>query len=295
MIAVTIIYDIGKTNKKMAVLDHQLNILYQQQITIDEIYDEDNFPSENLAALTDWMFQSLKAIIESREFIVEKINFSAYGATMVHLDNNGKVLTPVYNYLKNIPENIVVEFLAKYSSQLAIDTASPVLGMLNAGMQLYWLKYTKPEIYGTIKYALHLPQYLSYLFTGKFYSDITSIGCHTLLWHFERNDYHDWVYQEGIHEKLAPIQEIDHMELVNIFDQKIRVGLVGIEGQPAGDAECAQRVAHKMDELQVGVGADRVHADQFLGESECLRGDHSRIFREIPVTRRRHAQGPQSG
>jgi len=225
MIAVTIIYDIGKTNKKMAVLDHQLNILYQQQITIDEIYDEDNFPSENLAALTDWMFQSLKAIIESREFIVEKINFSAYGATMVHLDNNGKVLTPVYNYLKNIPENIVVEFLAKYSSQLAVDTASPVLGMLNAGMQLYWLKYTKPEIYGTIKYALHLPQYLSYFFTGKFYSDITSIGCHTLLWYFERNDYHDWVYQEGIHEKLAPIQEIDHMELVNIFDQKIRVGI----------------------------------------------------------------------
>ena len=151
MIAITIIYDIGKTNKKMAVLDHQLNILYQQQITIDEIYDEDNFPSENLAALTDWMFQSLKAIIESREFIVEKINFSAYGATMVHLDNNGKVLTPVYNYLKNIPENIVVEFLAKYSSQLAVDTASPVLGMLNAGMQLYWLKYTKPEIYGTIR------------------------------------------------------------------------------------------------------------------------------------------------
>ncbi|MEI9908231.1 MAG: hypothetical protein WDO71_00270 [Bacteroidota bacterium] len=37
-----------------------------------------------------------------------------------------------------------------------------------------------------IKYALHLPQYLSYILSGKLNTDITSIGCHTHLWYFQK-------------------------------------------------------------------------------------------------------------
>ena len=52
---------------------------------------------------------------------------------------------------------------------------------------------------------LHLPQYLSYLVTGKACSDITSIGCHTNLWDFEKKKYHEWVKKEGIDAILPPI------------------------------------------------------------------------------------------
>jgi sugar (pentulose or hexulose) kinase len=76
-------------------------------------------------------------------------------------------------------------------------------------MQLYRLKYEKPDLFSQIKYALHLPQYLSYLISGEAYSDITSIGCHTNLWDFTKKDYHEWVYKEGIAEKLAPIVPSD--------------------------------------------------------------------------------------
>jgi L-fuculokinase len=34
---------------------------------------------------------------------------------------------------------------------------------------------------------------------------ITSIGCHTNLWNFAQQHYHEWVYREGIIDKLAPI------------------------------------------------------------------------------------------
>jgi len=47
------------------------------------------------------------------------------------------------------------------------------------------------------------------LLTGKQYSDITSIGCHTNLWNFSQHHYHEWVYREGIIDKLAPIRESD--------------------------------------------------------------------------------------
>ena len=79
------------------------------------------------------------------------------------------------------------------------------MGLLNSGLQLYFLKYSKPTIYEKVETALHLPQYLSFLISGKKYSDFTSIGCHTALWDFTKNDYHDWIKIEGIDRKLAPI------------------------------------------------------------------------------------------
>ena len=45
-------------------------------------------------------------------------------------------------------------------------------------------------LFKKIKYALHLPQYLSFLYLPNVYSDITSIGCHTNLWDFQKNEYH---------------------------------------------------------------------------------------------------------
>lgn len=76
-------------------------------------------------------------------------------------------------------------------------------------MQLYRLKEERPEVFRKVNYALHLPQYMSFLISGKAYSDITSIGCHTNLWDFTKNDYHEWVEKEGLLTKLAPIVPSD--------------------------------------------------------------------------------------
>jgi sugar (pentulose or hexulose) kinase len=56
---------------------------------------------------------------------------------------------------------------------------------------------------------LHLPQYISFLLTGNAFSELTSIGCHTLLWDFKTNHYHSWVYQEKLAEKFPPIVASD--------------------------------------------------------------------------------------
>src|SRR5258708_19516721 len=72
-------------------------------------------------------------------------------------------------------------------------------------MKLDRIKEERPELVGRISYSLHLPQYISFLLTGEKYSDITSIGCHTNLWNFSQDHYHEWVYREGIMDKLAPV------------------------------------------------------------------------------------------
>jgi sugar (pentulose or hexulose) kinase len=138
---------------------------------------------------------------------IQAINYSAYGASLVHVGQNDEPVTPLYNYLKPYPGKLRKQFYDQYGGELVFSvlTASPILGSLNSGMQLYRIKKEKPELFAKIKYSLHLPQYLSWLFTGKFCTDITSIGCHTNLWDFSRNYYHEWVLREGIIDKLPPI------------------------------------------------------------------------------------------
>jgi sugar (pentulose or hexulose) kinase len=61
-------------------------------------------------------------------------------------------------------------------------------------------------VFENLKHALHLPQYLSFLLTGQYYSDLSSIGCNTAMWDFEKGQYHEWIQKEGIEAKLAPIE-----------------------------------------------------------------------------------------
>lgn len=207
------IFDIGKTNKKLFLFDEQYNMLLEKNEQFDEITDEDGDACENLPALTQWVNQSLQQAFQEKNIRIRALNFSTYGASFVHIDHEGKPAAPLYNYLKKYPAGLQADFYKKYGGELSFSmhTASPVLGSLNSGLQLYRIKHEKPGLYERIRYSLHLPQYMSYLVTGRAYSDITSIGCHTAMWNFPQNHYHEWLYREGINEKLAPIFPSDQL------------------------------------------------------------------------------------
>jgi sugar (pentulose or hexulose) kinase len=207
-IPVILIYDVGKTNKKIFLFDENYNIVHEESRQLPEIKDEDGFSCEDVNALTNWIKTSFNSLAKDERFAIKAINFSAYGASFVYFDKNGKVFLPLYNYLKPFPQDLQKKFYDEYGGEnlIAQQTASPVLGNLNSGMQLYHLKYEKPDAFVKIKYALHLPQYLSYILCDSFHADITSIGCHTNLWDFEKNNYHQWVRQEGIDTKFPPVK-----------------------------------------------------------------------------------------
>jgi sugar (pentulose or hexulose) kinase len=228
------IFDIGKTNKKIFLFDQDYNKVYEKMSRFDEVTDEDGFPCEDVMKLSEFVFDSLKEISRNKEFSLKALNFSTYGASFVHIGKDGMPVTPLYNYLKPFPEDLKKEFYDKYGGEekFAKVTASPVLGNLNSGMQLYLLKCRKPDLYRRIKHSLHLPQFMSYLVTGNFYSDITSIGCHTNLWDFTKNDYHEWVYNEGVINKLSPVIPCTYSVAPAYPGVKYRVG-VGLHDSSA--------------------------------------------------------------
>ncbi|MCG9970031.1 FGGY-family carbohydrate kinase [Christiangramia crocea] len=231
---VTAVFDIGKTNKKFFLFDEEFQEVHREYIRIDEIKDEDGFPTENLEALKNWMKKVFNDILKTDRFDITAINFSTYGASLVHLDENGNVLTPLYNYTKQIDESVIDSFYQKYGPEEDFEqiTGSPKSGMLNSGMQLYWIKKNKPEVFKRIKYSLHLPQYLSYIFTGIPISEYTSIGCHTALWDYNKRDYHRWVYDEKIHLILPPIVSTETSFNMNYNGKRIKIG-VGIHDSSA--------------------------------------------------------------
>jgi len=221
------ILDIGKTNKKIFLFNKQYKIVYTRSVQFAETVDEDGFPCDDVQLLTDWVLSSLQEIVTGKRFTVKAINFSAYGASFVHIDKNGKAITPLYNYLKPFPEQLTTQFYQQYGSRetIALQTASPVLGSLNSGMQLYRLKYEQQDTFVKIAFSLHLPQYLSYLVAGYACSDISSIGCHTQLWDFNTHSYHAWVKQEGIENILAPILPTGTTIPTIINGNNIRTGI----------------------------------------------------------------------
>ncbi|MEY4902609.1 MAG: hypothetical protein RLZZ292_424 [Bacteroidota bacterium] len=188
-----LIFDIGKTNKKALVFDQNYQVKEETQRTFDDVL-----------AISSW----IKETIEKYQSLgISHINFATYGATLAHLDKDGKLLANPFNYLKPIDKSIKEDFLNKYggATDFCVATASPNLDfLLNSGFQLYWLKYAKPDFFNKIHTTLHLPQYFSYLLTDQKVSEYTSIGCHTMLWDFEKKQYHDWLKIEGMNNLLAP-------------------------------------------------------------------------------------------
>ena len=204
---VVAVFDVGKTNKKLLLFNEDYHIVYERSARFTEVEDEDGFPCENLQRLRQSVFESLCEVLQDERFEVAAVQFATYGASWVYLAADGEPLTALYNYLKPFPEALQQKFYQSYggAAQFSAETASPVLGSLNSGLQLYRIRHEQPQVFNNIEYALHLPQYLSYLLTQQPATDITSIGCHTGLWSFPKNTYHQWVDEEQLLQKFPPI------------------------------------------------------------------------------------------
>ena len=206
-IEVILIFDVGKTNKKVLLFNKHLDVISTKSVELPETKDEDGFPAEDIDLLTSFILDSFHEILADKRYKVRGVNFSAYGASLVYLDTNGKILTPLYNYLKPYPQQLLDDFYEQYGGQenFSRSAASPVLGSLNSGMQLYRLKKEQPEKMESLATVLHLPQYLASLITGQFYSELTSIGCHTNLWDFDKNTYQQWLKDKKLEQYLPPV------------------------------------------------------------------------------------------
>jgi len=218
------VFDIGKTNKKLLLFDTQLNVLKETEEKLVATTDDDGFECDDIELIEKWVKNSLGEVIQSEKYDLLAVNFATYGATLAYIDSHGRRLTPIYNYLKPVDESIPEELYRKYGGkeEFCRRTASPALGMLNSGIQILWLKKTKPETFSKVRYILHFPQYFSFMLSGQVVSEHTSLGCHTALWDFDNMKYHPWVYDENL--RLPEPVSVFKLKEANISGKRVMVG-----------------------------------------------------------------------
>jgi sugar (pentulose or hexulose) kinase len=219
------VFDIGKTNKKILLFDKCLKLVFRHEQKFQVVADEDGFECDDIDRITDWIKTELKRVVEAGEYDLKAVNFSTYGASLMFLDEKGQRLTPVYNYLKEVPAGISENLFASYGGkdEFCRRTASPALGLLlNSGIQILWLKQEKPDVFAKAASILHFPQYLAYTLNGKIISEPTSIGCHTLLWDYDNMAYHPWIEDQKI-ELPQPVTN-DAVATCEIAGKNVLVG-----------------------------------------------------------------------
>jgi len=114
------IFDVGKTNKKLLLFDQQYNLVHEESKKLEEIKDEDGFACENVAELSEWIKNSFEKIVKDDRLDVRAVNFSAYGASFVYLDEKGEVVAPLYNYLKPFPKKLQDQFYKTYGGESVV-------------------------------------------------------------------------------------------------------------------------------------------------------------------------------
>ena len=182
------VFDIGKSNKKFLVFSEDLKPIYSDFTRIEEV-KINNLLCDDAESIVSWM--KTKFMDAVKKWRIEALAVTTYGATIANL-KNGVLRFPVISYNQEIDKQIRDKFYSEFGSPLELYmlTGTPPYGqLLNAGIQVYWIREKFPNIFNDIDEILFLPQYLTYGLTGLKASEITSIGCHTYLYDITREGW----------------------------------------------------------------------------------------------------------
>jgi len=174
------VFDVGKTNKKFTVYNSHLVAIHSETVRIGEV-EVNGIICDDADSLTAWV----KAKLDEWSSKLSAVAVSTHGATLALLDAEGRLAMPVISYNHEVGESVKQAFFEEYGSpeELYERTGTPPLGqLLNAGIQLFWIRKEYPERYARAKRILFLPQYVVYSFSKLEAAEVTSLGCHTYLW-----------------------------------------------------------------------------------------------------------------
>lgn len=176
---VTGVVDLGKTHSRLVLLGPD-----------GETVDQWSRPSASCRAAGGWMaldtettwawlLERLAALGRHRERL-DRLIVTTHGATVAAVRGDQLAL-PVPDYEFDgfgPPAPALVASLDPFEA-----TLSPLLPRgLNLGVQLDWLERHEPEAFARVDGLLPYPQYWAWRLSGERASEVSSLGCHSLLW-----------------------------------------------------------------------------------------------------------------
>ena len=97
-----------------------------------EIKDDEGFPCDDMESIESWMKECLSDIIKAGRFYIKALISPPMEPRLMYLDAHGDRLTPVYNYLKPMPDDVLDGFYESYGGNGRILPENSISGPGNA-------------------------------------------------------------------------------------------------------------------------------------------------------------------
>ncbi len=195
------VIDVGKTNAKLALVGGTTLREIAVVTRPNTVLAAPPYPHFDLEGHWAFFVENLTRFQAAHG--VDAISVTTHGASVVLLDKDGALAAPMLDYEHDGPDALTREYDAIRPNFK--ETGSPRLSMgLNVGAQLFWLFDQDPTLRDRVAHVLTYPQYWVYLLTGRFGTDVTSLGCHTDLWDPWKGAFSSLVDKLRLTEKLAP-------------------------------------------------------------------------------------------
>jgi len=185
MSSLVAVIDIGKTNKKIALIDRALVVRATRQTSFPAILNGDGVLVEQVAAIWAWLKRELAALYRDLPF--HAISVSTHGASWVALDDAGKPSVPVIAYEHDLGDGQAAfdeEFYRRCGplERLQDETGSCDLPLLvNPGKAIFFAQRTWPGSWGRTRSIVNYPQYWGFLLTGRQTAEPTYTANHSFL------------------------------------------------------------------------------------------------------------------
>jgi len=208
------VFDVGKTHTKLMLVDAASGrIAWTRETRSAQFHAAPSHTSTDarpdsvcrqleVARLEQWLIGALAAAPDKEQ--VRVIVPVTHGASAVWLDAEGKLLCAP-DYEDNIYERDADHYAAARDEYA--QTFSPLLPQgLNLGRQIFFLQHFEPALYARCAHLLLYPQYWAWRLAGVMASEVTSLGCHTDLWHPVTAGFSLLAQRQGWTHLLPPIR-----------------------------------------------------------------------------------------
>ncbi|WP_010140955.1 FGGY-family carbohydrate kinase [Oceanicola sp. S124] len=173
------VIDVGKTNAKLALVDTERLEEIAVVTRPNTVRPGPPYPHFDLEGHWDFFLTHLRAFHASHG--IDGISVTTHGASAVLLDGEGALACPMLDYEHSGPDDLAAAYDALRPPFARTGSARLPMG-LNLGAQLHWLLETQEGLRERLAHVVTYPQYWGYRLTGRFATDVSSLGCHTDLW-----------------------------------------------------------------------------------------------------------------
>lgn len=203
MIDALAVFDIGKTNIKLSLVDAQGRELAVRRRP-NEVARHGLYPHHDVDAIETWLLAKLRELAQLAH--ISAIVPVTHGATAALVDEHELVL-PIMDYEQALPLATLAPMQYEALRPPFSATCSPALGLgLNLGRQLHWQQQAYPEAFARARHLLMYPQYWAWRLSGVAAAEVTSLGCHTDLWQPSTARYSSLVERCGWQALMPPLQ-----------------------------------------------------------------------------------------